>query len=141
MTTAAIYIPASILDSERFEIEGYDYLKHRGYEYVGTYRQPHYVDRLLEAGIATLVVFARSAHWEPDRGWPAQFVDETTRPIRWPRPMNPMPDRERRGTVNWSGARVREVVDGNGPVPRGLDAEAIEAARRIARHLSNCDYR
>lgn len=32
--------------------------------------------------------------------------------------------------------QVREVIDGDGPVPAGLDPESIAAARRIARRLN-----
>lgn len=42
----------------------------------------------------------------------------------------------RPGGVNWSRDRVREIIDGDGPIPCGLDRESIEAARRIARHLA-----
>lgn len=42
----------------------------------------------------------------------------------------------RPGAANWSKDRVREVVDGNGPIPAGLDQESVAAARRIARHLA-----
>jgi hypothetical protein len=43
--------------------------------------------------------------------------------------------------VSWSAGRVRELMDGNGPVPRGLDSDAIAAIRRIARFLANRGYR
>jgi hypothetical protein len=47
------------------------------------------------------------------------------------------PDKAARsGTVNWSQDRVREIVDGNDPIPPGLDQESVAAARRIARYLA-----
>lgn len=138
MIRAAVYVPPGISDVERFATEGIEFAEHRGYAYAGTYRQPHYIDRLLAEGIVSVVVFARSTHRHPDCRWPAEFVDEPTRPIPWA-PKSPQSARERNGTVNWSRARVREVLDTNGPIPTGLDPESIEAARRIARHLANCN--
>ena len=40
--------------------------------------------------------------------------------------------------LEWGQDRVRELIDGDGPIPHGLDPDAIAAARLIARHLSNC---
>lgn len=53
------------------------------------------------------------------------------------RPAAEVPDKAaRRGTVNWSKDRVQEIVDGNDPIPPGLDQESVMAARRIARYLA-----
>lgn len=137
MIRAAVYVPPEISGVERFATEGFEFAEHRGYAYAGTYTQPHYIDKLLAEGIVSVVIFARSTHRHPDCRWPAEFVDETTRPIQWA-PRLPPSVRERNGTLNWSRARVREVLDSNEPIPRGLDPESIAAARRIARHLANC---
>ena len=81
MIRAAVFVPLGVSDEERYATEGLECVKHRGYEYAGTYRQPHYVDRLLAEGVAQVVVFARARHWDPDCGWPAEFCDEPTRLI------------------------------------------------------------
>jgi hypothetical protein len=143
MIIAAVYVPPEILDYGHFALEGYEYITHRGYGYAGLYRKWEDVDQVLHDGFASLVVLARSVHGNPDRHWRAESVDETTRPIRWPRFATPIPQnvRERQGTVSWSAGRVRELMDGNGPVPRGLDSDAIAAIRRIARFLANRGYR
>jgi hypothetical protein len=132
MTTAAVYIPACIPDGERFEVEAYEYIKHCGYEYVGTYRQPTYVDRLVEAGIATVVVFARSAHWEP-RGWPAQFVDETTRPIRRLPPRIDQDKRERYGTTYSPPRSFADEVPTVAILDRWRDRDKQPNARKLPR--------
>lgn len=62
---------------------------------------------------------------------------EPTRLIRY-RTRMPEDVRLRNGTIYWGAERVRELIDGDGPAPRGLDSEAIAAARRIARRLSTC---
>ena len=41
----------------------------------------------------------------------------------------------RRATVSWGRERVQQVIDGDEPVPHGLDPETVAAARRIARRL------
>jgi len=37
----------------------------------------------------------------------------------------------------WRWEQVRELIDGDGPIPSGLDPESIAAARRIARRLNS----
>jgi hypothetical protein len=133
MSRAAVYVPLGIPDDGRYTLEAVDLIQHRGYEYAGIYRQAHYVDKLLREGIVQVVVLARDRHWDPECGWPVEIVDEATRPIRW---VPPVLVRERRGTVCWSRDRVREILDTTGPLPTGLDSEAIAAARRIARRLN-----
>ena len=47
MIRAAVFVPLGVSDEERYATEGLECVKHRGYEYAGTYRQTHYVDKLL----------------------------------------------------------------------------------------------
>lgn len=70
----------------------------------------------------TRVVFPAHEYGQPSRDAPAD--NESTRRLRRP------------GTLHWGNERVRQVIDGDGPVPHGLDPEAIAAARRIARRLN-----
>lgn len=38
--------------------------------------------------------------------------------------------------LDWGPARVQQLIDGDGPIPHGLDPESVAAARRIARRLN-----
>jgi hypothetical protein len=135
MITAAVYVPPDISNDTAFAVEGVEYIQHRGYTFGGIFRETADMDKALRLGAVDVVVFARSRHAN-GHTWPAECVDEKTRPLKWNAPKNE--PGLRRGAIHWGRDRVEQILDGAGPVPRGLNADAIAAARRIAHHLSNC---
>lgn len=142
MITAVVYVPPDLPRDGHWADLGEQYIARRGYTFIDVYRTKADIMQVLRNGTATLVVFARRSHWDPTWQVPAEFVDEETRrlPPLLPPPL-PARVRERNGAINWGRERVKELIDGNGPVPRGLDPESVAAARRIARHLSHCRWR
>jgi hypothetical protein len=135
MITAAVFVPPNVPDDTDFAVEGLEYIQHRGYAFGGIFRWASDVDKAMRFGAVDVIVFARSRHANGHH-WPAEFVDEKTRPLKSEPPKN-VPA-QRCGAIHWGRERVEQILDGCGPVPRGLNADAIAAARRIARHLSNC---
>lgn len=136
MITAAVYIPPDIPNDTDFAVDCFEYIQYRGYRFGGFFREASDVDKALGLGTVSLVVFARSRHAN-GHAWPAEYVDEKTRPLKWNPPRNEQLG-QHRGAIHWGRERVKQIIDGNGPVPRGLNADAIAAARRIAHHLANC---
>jgi hypothetical protein len=135
MITAAVFVPPDVSGDTDFAVECFEYIQHRGYTFGGIFREAHDVDKALSLGTVSVVVYARSRH-ALGHHWPAEYVDEKTRPLKWSPPRNE--PAQPRGAVHWGSERVKQILDGNGPIPRGLNADAIAAARRIAHHLSNC---
>lgn len=142
MIAAIVYVPPDIAGDGYYAQIGCDYINRRGYSYIGVYRTWADVEQVLRNGTASLVVFARRSHWDATYRVPCEFAEEETRrlPRMWPPPL-PAKVRERNGTIGWGQERVQELIDGSGPVPRGLDPESVAAARRIAQHLSHCRWR
>jgi hypothetical protein len=134
--TAAIFVPSDIAEDVQVTIECIEYIQHRGYTFGGIFREASTMERAFRNSEVSLVVFARVKHGG-GYDWPAEYVDGCTRRLKW----NEAPAGEpgkRRGAIHWGRERVRQVLDGSGPVPRGLNEDAIAAARRIAAHLSHC---
>jgi hypothetical protein len=131
MIRAAVYVGPAIPDDERLAVEGYEFVKNRGYEYVGAYRQWHYVEQLLQAGIATMVVFARGAQRPPDCDWPAEFVDDAAQPIRHLPPRIDQDKRERYGTTYSAPRCVADDAPTVAILDRWRDRDKQPNARKL----------
>jgi hypothetical protein len=129
---ACIFVPAD-LPLEAIDIAPLlAYCDRRGYRLHAIFRDWAYVDWVLAVGQASVVV-TMSTIAAYRAGEPVPDPDNT-RALRqaW-RQHN-----VHRGVSapRLSPSQVRELVDGNGRMPAGLDPATVAAARRIARRLN-----
>ncbi|GGN40605.1 hypothetical protein FHR83_006999 [Actinoplanes campanulatus] len=134
---AVIFIPPSISLDSIYATQCVEYALQRGYRLTAIIREWSVVEHYLCSGSAMVVVVARHEHLAGeqlvevvDSGPCAPVVDLCSRRAKqntrrlWP-------------SRKWfSNDRVREILDGDGPV-YGLDRETVEALRRIRRGLSH----
>ena len=117
IVAAVIYMPAACRLTPTLARNWMMYFDRRGYELYGIVRDPALLDQMLASGQAQVAIIARNDPWLGD-------AEQTVR----------LPHTERQRDFN--SARVRRVIFDGEPAPRGLDPEAIAAARRIARALN-----
>jgi hypothetical protein len=82
VTTAIVYIPPGIEHDFQYAREGIDHLERRGCRFGGIFRSMDNVRQALRNG-ASIVVFARQSHWDPDMRVPAEIVGDETRRLAW----------------------------------------------------------
>lgn len=103
----------------------------RGYKLVALLRKWRFVEEMLARGEANVVVFGgvRDPGGETTRD-----LSQMNRAGIW----DSAADTQRLAPARrgWNAERLAQVIDGDGPVPQGLDPETIAAARRIARALN-----
>lgn len=118
MSDAIVYVPPDLPNDLTHADRAWAYADRRGLYVASVFRRRGDVLKALAAGVASVVVFARRAHWDASWGGvPAEFADEETQRLCWP--------------------KVRETVR---MLPRGDDgglAERFLSARRAPRHMSD----
>lgn len=123
MSDAIVYVPPDLPNDLTHANHAWAYADRRGLYVASVFRRRGDVLKALAAGIASVVVFARRAHWDASWGGvPAEFADEETQRICYVA----RPDR-----------KIREAAR---TLPRGDDggfAERFLRARRAPRHMSD----
>lgn len=129
---AIIYLAAGLPMNASFARLCLDHCVRRGYEICAILRDWNSVHRVLIDGQADVVVNV-PGHWHPEahRCADNDTTDLTRYRAEFRRPSNDGP------AGKMSTRDVREVLDGNGPAPVGIDPASIAAARRIARRLNS----
>lgn len=126
MKRALIFVPEEQRIDDRATA---GYFLRRGYKLVALLRNWRVVDQYLARGEASVVVFGEMRF--PAPGETTQDLSRLNRPFG-----DDSVTQRIAGGRCWNAERLSQVLDSDGEIPRGLDAEVISAARRIARALN-----